>query len=226
MRITTGRVLGLLLMAPLAGDPPSARAGDIQGQVSILERGGRAPEDLADVVLWLEGEGLPKAEASAVEIVTEKKQFVPHVVVVPAGSLVGFPNHDPFSHNVFSPTEPEPFDLGLYPRGESRTFRPPRPGVVRVFCNVHAKMSAFIVVRDNLRYARADANGNFRIPAVPPGRYTLVAWHERSAPWSREVEVGPDGMAGVPVELDARGYRFTQHPDKEGQSYAGRGRRY
>lgn len=223
----TGGVMGMFLATMWAGgEEPHRRAGDVAGTVTLLEKGGGAPDGLADAMVWLEGDNLARTSAAPAEIVTERKQFVPHVVVVAAGSAVSFPNHDPFSHNVFSPSEPEPFDLGLYPRGESRTVRPTRAGVVRVFCNVHAKMSAFIVVRDNPFFARVDASGSFRIADVPPGQYTLVAWHERAAPWRKSIDIGPDGQVGVAVDLDARGYRYTQHRDKEGQSYAERGRRY
>ena len=83
------------------------------------------------------------------EIGTADKAFSPHVLVVPVGSTVSFPNHDPFNHNVFSLSEENPFDLGLYGRGETRSVRFTRPGIVRVYCNVHAQMSALVVVRDS-----------------------------------------------------------------------------
>ncbi len=216
-----------LITLPLLAAAVPEWAPSVSGRVSLLERSSRSRDnDIGTAVVWLEGDGLSASSPVQAEIATEKKQFLPHVIVVPQGSTVGFPNHDPFNHNVFSPSEPEPFDLGLYPRGETRTVRLARAGVVRVFCNVHAKMSAFVVVRDNRFLAQPGADGSFTIPDVPPGRYTLVAWHERAAPWSRAVEVGPDGLADVVVDLDASGYKYVQHADKTGQSYALRERRY
>ena len=122
---------------------------------------------------------------------TDGRQFRPRVLVVPAGTTVQFQNLDPFNHNVFSLSEPNAFDLGLYGRGETRTRRFARTGLVRVYCNVHPRMSAFILVRDNPWYAQPGPDGAYTIPDVPPGRYLLHVWHERVAAEStREID-GP-----------------------------------
>ena len=78
------------------------------------------------------------------EISTAEKAFSPHVLVLPVGSTVAFPNHDPFNHNVFSLSEEQPFDLGLYGRGEARSIKLERAGIIRVYCNVHSQMSALL----------------------------------------------------------------------------------
>ncbi len=148
------------------------------------------------------------------------------MVVTPVGSTVVFPNHDPFNHNVFSLSEENPFDLGLYGRGETREVRFARPGIVRVYCNVHAQMSAIVVVRDNPWFVQPSGDGAFALPSVPPGRYRLHVWHERAPEVTRDVEVPADGVAGLTVELDARGYQFKPHLNKFGQPYPQQGRRY
>src|SRR4029450_13835420 len=136
------------------------------------------------------------------EITTAEKQFSPHVLVVPVGSTVSFPNHDPFNHNVFSLSEENPFDLGLYGRDEGGSVGLGRPGGVRVYCNVHAQMSALVVVRDTPWYAQPASDGSFTIEAVPPGRYTLHAWHERSPDLTRELTVPAAGTADLELQLD------------------------
>jgi hypothetical protein len=145
---------------------------------------------------------------------------------VPVGSTVSFPNHDPFNHNVFSLSEEQPFDLGLYGRGETRSVRFTRAGVIRVYCNVHAQMSALIVVRDGPHFAQPEGDGSFVLPQVPPGRYLLHAWHERAPELTQPLEVPPGGLADIELRLDARGYRFKPHLNKHGQPYPQEGRRY
>ena len=161
------------------------------------------------------------------QIVTSDKEFKPRVVVVGLGSTVTFPNSDPFDHNVFSLSQEGPFDLGLYGRGTARSTRFPRPGIIRVYCNVHAQMSAFVVVRDSPWHAQPSADGAFAIGPVPPGDYTLRAWHERAAELPPQpLKVAATGVASLDLQLDARGYKFVQHFNKFGQPYATRGRRY
>ena len=119
------------------------------------------------------------------------------MLVVPVGSTVSFPNHDPFNHNVFSLSEENPFDLGLYGRDEVRSVRFARPGLVRVYCNVHAQMSALVVVRDNPWYAQPASDGSFTLGPVPPGSYALHAWHERAPELTRPLEVTADGVGAA-----------------------------
>jgi hypothetical protein len=158
---------------------------------------------------------------------TERKEFVPRLVVVPRGSTVAFPNHDPFNHNVFSLTPNATFDLGLYGRGEVKQVEMAHPGVIRVYCNVHAQMRGLIVVQETPLYTQPGSDGSFRIDQVSPGEYLLHAWHERgAAEVTRSIRVGPAGANAGVLEIDARGYRFVQHKDKEGKSYSDRSRRY
>lgn len=141
-----------------------------------------------DIVVWLS----PTDGPSPVQItenpdqhpsLTQKdKSFSPHLLVVQVGTVVDFPNHDPFFHNVFSLFEGKRFDLGLYEAGTTRHVRFDRPGICYIFCNIHPEMSAVVVVLDTPYYALALRRGNVEIQGVPPGQYTLHVWDERSLP--------------------------------------------
>jgi plastocyanin len=133
-----------------------------------------------------------------VEIVQRNETFVPRVVAVPVGSVVAFPNADPIYHNVFSLSRARPFNLGRYPRGQSREERFDKPGIVRVFCDIHSHMSATVIVFNHPWYAIPDAAGRFEIPDVPPGDRELTAWHERLGDTTQRIRV--DG--GRPTMAD------------------------
>jgi hypothetical protein len=127
---------------------------------------------------------------------------------------------------VFSLSEENSFDLGLYGRGATRSTRFRRAGVVRIYCNVHAQMSAFVLVRDSPYFTQPSSDGSFSLASVPPGRYVLHVWQERTPEVTREVRVPATGLANLSIELDARGYRFKPHLNKHGQPYSQEGRRY
>jgi len=154
-----------------------------------------------------------------VDIAINDKEYVPRVVVVPVGSTVRFQNHDPFDHNVFSVSEPSPFDLGQYGRGETRTWTFANPGLVRVFCNVHPRMVAFVQVMAGRHFTQPAADGSFEITPVPPGTWVLHAWHERSPEIMETVSVTTAGASGIELALDARGFRWTPHKNKYGRDY-------
>jgi plastocyanin len=124
--------------------------------------------------------------------------FVPWVLAVPVGTTVDFPNSDSTYHNVFSLSKTRRFDLGRYPRGQSRSVRFDRPGVVRVFCEIHSHMNAFILVFAHRYFATTDDAGRYRIAGVPPGEYRLVWWYDGREREVREVRVGE----GTLVEAD------------------------
>ncbi len=200
-------------------------AAQVSGRVTVTDVGGRPAQDLGEAVIWIEGRG-PRVPAAQVDMSLDARQFRPRVVVVPAGSTVRFPNLDPFNHNVFSLSAPNDFDLGLYGRGQAHDQRFTRAGLVRVFCNIHPRMTGFVVVRDNAWYAQPGADGSFTIADVPAGTYTLRVWHERAPEFRRRVTVPEGGLAGLEIALDASQYRFVQHPNKNGQAYGGARERY
>jgi len=195
--------------------------GAVSGRVSIRERDGESSRDLATAVIYLATVGGANASARRAdsEIAMHDKEYIPHVRVVPAGSTVAFPNQDPFRHNVFSNSPGGPFDLGLTPRGRAarNTFR--RPGAYAIYCNIHSRMSAFVLAVGTPWFTQAGADGGFALGNVPPGRYVLHVWHERGGEASRPIEVGAGGLGGLAIELDARGWRPTEHKNKFGLDY-------
>lgn len=214
------------LIASLAAPLAAQTGGTVSGRVAIVERDGRQAADVAQTVVWLSGATAPAAVASQVEMATEGKQFVPRLLVLAEGSTVAFPNHDPFNHNVFSLAPEATFDLGLYGRSEVKSTVFPRPGVIRVYCNVHAQMRGLVVVLQSALYTQPGADGSFRLEAVPPGDYILHAWHERGGEVNQPLKVTGRPQPPVTLSIDARGYHFVQHRDKNGQSYSDRSRRY
>lgn len=123
--------------------------------------------------------------------------FYPHVLAIQQGTTVVFPNNDEVYHNVFSYSQPRQFDLGRYPRGQFRTVRFDTPGVVRIFCDIHAHMNAVILVLDNPFFTSPDESGNYSIPDIPPGRYAVHFWYGRNLIESRDIEIHPGSTANI-----------------------------
>jgi plastocyanin len=145
--------------------------------------------DAANVVVWLTPLDRAAANISVhtsaqrqPQIVQRHKTFEPHVLVVPVGTMVQFPNKDPFFHNIFSLYDGKRFDLGLYESGSARSVLFDRPGVSFLFCNIHAEMSAVLVAVDTPYFGMSDHAGNLLIRNVPDGRYEMHGWYERSLP--------------------------------------------
>lgn len=215
---------GLMTLA-LAVFPPVAQpqSGKVSGLVTILERPGEVTEDLQNVVVFLK----PVRADSAViggrnvtnsVIALQSRQFSPRVRVVMQGSRIEFPNQDPFGHNVFSKTNGG-FDTGTYGRGKTRDRVFDQPGVYALYCNVHPRMTAFVITLATPFYTQAALDGRFSIDSVPPGEYELHTWHDRAVEKVQRVRVGAAGLRNLRVELDARGYRYVQHKNKFGQVY-------
>ena len=121
------------------------------------------------------------------------ESFVPHLLAIVAGTTVDFPNNDRTYHNVFSLSETRTFDLGRYAAGRSKSVRFDKPGIVRVFCDIHSHMSAYILVFAHPYFAVTDEQGRYRIDGVPPGTYTVVAWNEAMENESKRVSVPDSG---------------------------------
>jgi plastocyanin len=161
---------------------------------------------LASVVLYLDSPSSVVARGGAtgpLAIRQRGERFRPHVLAVTTGSVVAFPNDDPIYHNVFSLSSARTFDLGRYPAGDTKSVDFPRPGVVQIFCHIHADMSAYVLVFDHPYFVVPDAQGRFAIEDVPPGEYRLVAWHERvnPAPIPVRVEAGRTAVVDVSIPI-------------------------
>jgi plastocyanin len=172
---SAGRVTGSVRLTLAAVAPSTATAYERR---SVGPRP-KPQSELKNVVIFFADLPAAKASPKAASIVQKDEQFVPHVVAVTAGSAVAFPNDDPFFHNVFSLSRGASFNLGRYPSGASRSKTFTRPGIVKVFCEIHSHMSAVVRVFDHDWFTVPAEDGTFAIDQVPPGEHTLVAWHER-----------------------------------------------
>jgi plastocyanin len=208
----------------LCGMAAPALAGNLGGRVELVQKGGRRATDVSDVVVYLEGvKARPRAIRATMAM--KGKAFLPRVAVVSVGSTIDFPNQDPIFHNVFSVSGENRFDLDLYKRPKSASWTFPAPGLVRVYCNIHPQMSAVVLVRDNAYFTRAAADGAFTLEGVPPGRYTLKAWHERAGEVSQGVAIPAEGDVRADLLLDASRYKRVGHKRKDGSDY-GPGEKY
>jgi plastocyanin len=212
----------LLIAALIVLFPAGVYAAEVTGKVEFLTRRGQKPNP-EETVVWLEpDDSSGKAGVTPGEYVmaTRNKAILPHVMVVPVGSTIDFPNEDSITHNLFSVSKPNEFDLGLYKRGTSQSHRFDKPGIVNVYCNVHPEMSAVIHVVSSPYYVSADRTGAFRLTNVAAGRYRLVAWNEVGGSVSSVIEVGAQGVSGsTMLQIDGRQHRPQPHMNKEGKPY-------
>ena len=171
----TGRVTGSVTLTMANSAPSAATAYERR---SVGRRAKPQPE-LGNVVIFFADLPATKGAPMRASIAQRDEQFVPHVVAVTTGSSVAFPNQDPFFHNVFSLSRGATFNLGRFPSGASRSRVVSRPGIIKVFCEIHSHMSAVVRVFDHPWFTTPSVEGTFAIDQVPAGTYTLAAWHER-----------------------------------------------
>jgi plastocyanin len=206
------------------------RIASVSGQVTIQEREGEVTEDIQNVVVFLEPVGAPASKAPKVAamkttIALQSRQFSPRVRVITEGSTIEFPNQDPFSHNVFSKTNGG-FDTGVYGRGKMKDQTFKEPGVYPIYCNVHPRMTAFIITLSTPMFTQAGNDGRFTLENVPPGQYKLNVWHDRTSMLTQDLPVGANPVTSLRLKLDARSYKFVQHKNKTGKDYTSAGDRY
>ncbi|HET7108729.1 MAG TPA: hypothetical protein VFI38_18080 [Candidatus Acidoferrum sp.] len=191
----------------------------------------KAAAEASDIVVWLKPiEPVAKDEAAdgatrkKFQLVQHNKTFQPHVLVVPTGTVVDFPNHDPFFHNVFSLFDGKRFDLGLYEAGATNSVRFDRLGVSFLFCNIHPEMSAVVVAVDTPYYGLSDRKGNLTLQNVPDGKYELHVWYERSLPddlktLTRAVTISATSRDLGKIQVPENPSFTTAHKNKYGQDY-------
>lgn len=208
-RIAVVALAAWIVSSPVLGGP-------VTGTVRTVTREGAAA---AAAIVYAEPLDGPAPRRPQSFTLTQKdKTFRPQILAVPAGSTVEFPNEDSIFHNVFSLSWPQPFDLGLYRAGSTRSRTFTQPGDYRVFCNIHPQMTALILVVATPYVARPGPDGRFVLD-LPPGRYRLTAVSGRAAPASGEV-VAAAGTVDAPLlTLDESTWVEARHKNKYGQDY-------
>ena len=218
MRLFTSSCLAVVFVLTTSLVPAQPRLGAIRGRLDIrrvvqpperrpntADLGTPPPREIPDLrraVVYLEtapAAALESREPGRARLDQRNETFLPHVLAIDAGTVVDFPNNDKTYHNVFSLSKTRKFDLGRYAAGKSKWVQFDRPGIVRVFCDIHSHMSAFILVFSHPYYAKAEADGRYRIDNIPPGVYTVAAWHEGE---TRETKTVTVPAQGGDVDLD------------------------
>ncbi|MGH9723085.1 MAG: hypothetical protein ACRD8O_22980 [Bryobacteraceae bacterium] len=208
---------------------PALSASTVRGSIQLVESRDpnvRRNSDYSGVVVWLErADGAPApTPPRTATMIQRKKMFTPHVLAVPVGATVDWPNLDPIFHNAFSNFSGQPFDVGLYPPKTSQKVVFRREGVVRVFCNIHPTMSAVIVVVRTPYVAVSSRTGEFSIENVPPGVYRLRIFHERSlestlSALEQRVTVAAAPVTVSRIAISESGYLQAPHSNKFGKDY-------
>ena len=205
-------------------------SGDVAGEVSLFAAGSsHAETDASKVVVWL----VPfdairqtdvREEKNHYRLLQRNKRFEPGLLVVPVGSIVDFPNADPWFHNVFSLYRGKRFDLGLYQAGTQRSVKFDRPGPSYLFCNIHPEMTSVVLAVDTPFFGISEKNGHYLIPDVPAGRYILRVWHENAPQESllnlqRSIEIDGENRTLPPISVPVVKQIETTHKNKYGQDY-------
>jgi len=195
----TGRVAGRVsITIPVSAVPPSAAYG-----ARRLERpAGRPGSELSNVVVFISNApAAVQLPVTRARILQENETFIPRVVAITRGSTVDFPNGDPFFHDVFSLSRSATFDLGSYPKGQTRSHVFRRAGLVKIYCHLHSHMTASIMVFDHPHFTMPKPDGTFALDGIAAGTYEISAWHERIGQQSQSVRIDADRPAEVQFVL-------------------------
>jgi plastocyanin len=203
------------------------QAADVIGKVRLASAAGSQGDASGVVVSLTPVSDTQRAELhlppTRATLTQRNKTFSPHILVVPPGSVVQFPNYDPFFHNVFSLFEGKRFDLGLYESGSTRSVKFDRPGVSYIFCNIHPQMNAIVISLDTPYYSVADKSGDIRIAGVTPGEYVMEVWaeglsREEMQRFSRRVRIDQDPVNLGTIEVPSL-ESLASHKNKYGRDY-------
>jgi len=231
-------LVGLFFLGPCAGGaqtPEKSVAVNVvisqPARTNISKPAASKILDASNVAVWLtplDRTNFAAATSTVPQgpprLVQRNKTFEPHILIVRVGTMVEFPNKDPFFHNIFSLYDGRRFDLGLYEAGTKRSVQFDRPGVSFLFCNIHAEMSAVVLAVDTPYFGLSDRDGNLIISNVPPGRYQLNAWYERSSPeqlkeLTRVVTISDSSRPIGPIQVVQNPNFTPTHKNKYGLDY-------
>jgi hypothetical protein len=200
-----------------------ARAAEVSASLALTVKAKR--DHVPPAVMWLSplSPTAPPIHPGRYTLLQKNKMFSPHLLIVPVGSAVNFPNADPFFHHVFSLFDGKRFDLGLYEAGSMRTVTFSREGVSYIFCNIHPDMSAVILSLSTPYFSAANGEGVFRIPDVPGGSYELHVWVEGRRDdalnhLTRQVSITSEGVMNL-GEIEAGPSQPGTHLNKFGRPY-------
>src|SRR5713226_1509648 len=212
----------------LAQANPAERRGELRGEVALVQAAaGTSAKDASQVVVWLAPMNVVqqvRVSQRHYRLLQRKKRFEPGLLVIPVGSVVDFPNADPWFHNVFSLYRGKRFDLGLYQAGAQRSVRFDRIGPSYLFCNIHPEMTGVVLAVDSEFFAVTDKSGHYAIAGVTPGKYALHVWYENATPESlqalqRQVTIESDRQILPLVSVKAVKAAPAEHKNKYGQDY-------
>ena len=228
LMIVSCSLLWMTISARAQGVDVSARIV-LQNEKRSGDAGSKKTSEASEVVMWLSPlQALGSTPASPAHppyrLLQKDKQFTPHLLVVPTGSNVEFPNTDPFFHNVFSLYNGKRFDLGLYESGTSRSVRFDREGVSYIFCNIHPEMAAVVLALSTPFYGISQANGAVVIHGVPPGSYRLHVWSEHAKPpdqreFQRVLRVTGEALNVGEITMESTASPLNNHKNKFGDDY-------
>ncbi|HET9252561.1 MAG TPA: hypothetical protein VFP58_10640 [Candidatus Eisenbacteria bacterium] len=197
----TAAVIRGVVRAPAGSERTTSVANPYPGRAGSVPAPAVRRGSIRDAVIWIEGAALPARGLDSLragrtgQLAQKDQSFTPRVVPIVAGGQVDFPNRDGIYHNVFSVSPAKRFDLGKYGRGKSKSVRFDKPGVVKVYCDIHSTMEGFVLVVPNSWFARPAEDGSFELPPVPGGTYRLVAWHP---------DLGTRAISVTVEEIDTR----------------------
>jgi plastocyanin len=216
-------LVGTVLLASVGAN---AQEVTLTARARVLQDQHKESLHAENVVVWLTAvDGKPGARPPSqnLRLTQHNKSFEPHLLVVPVGAVVQFPNRDPFFHNVFSLFEGKRFDLGLYEAGSTRNVSFDRPGIAYIFCNIHAEMGAVVIALDTPYFAISNHKGEIVISHVPVGRYVMKVWYETAEPPSldamtREITVSETSTTLGLLQISAAP-AANAHKNKYGMDY-------
>ena len=229
MAVACLTLLALATRIPPANTAPAV--ANVSGDVSLVPSdNNRRAKDASHVIVWLSPLDHARHAEAAIRklqhfrMVQQNKRFEPGLLVVPVGSIVDFPNLDPWFHNVFSLYRGKRFDLGLYQAGSQKSIRFDRPGPSYLFCNIHPEMTGVILAVDSEFFAASDKAGHYSIAGVPAGRYMLHVWYESASADALEalerlVVLDGSSQALASMSIPVTKSLHAEHKNKYGESY-------